>query len=693
MFKSVGASRLLWLLALSLSVAAVFQPQLSTGFAFVTGDRFDGLIEISILEHWHNVFRGLAAWDTTNYFFPYDGTLAYNDGYFLFGVFHSIFRAIGVDPFLSAEMVNITFRVIGFASTYLLSRRVLGLRAGWSILAAILFTIASSTFQQSSHAQLLTVSLAPLTLWLAARCALALAAGGRGEALGWGVATVCLYAMWLLTAFYMAWFLAFYAILCVAALPLTGGFGVAREASRVALRRLPILAVILAVLVAALIPFLILYLPRASETGMHDFSVVWPYLGTPWDFVNTGPNNAVFGGVMGWLNANFPTRFPADGERVVGFPPVMLACFALASIWCWRRVPLLRAPILAVAIFWLLTLKVAGVSPWVLVYHWVPGAKAVRVVVRSYIFLTLPITLITVVGLAGMLRSRSPALAGVLALALVLEQLNSGTVALIDRREENRRLAALPPPPAECRSFAAMVSREGGQAGLPDVINRYSHNVDAMLVAEVVGLPTINGISSFNPPDWDFSNTSHFDYGIRVSDYARRHDIEQGLCGLDLAGSRWDVKPRTVSPIPSTPLSEMVSVAAGQAGAVSLGADWWAPEPWGVWGQGRSTLWLNPPPSETAGDRSFRLTVVTRVFTRPPDPTQRVVVHADGVRVAVWDVSAATGEFTATVPRSGDRPVKVEFEVERAASPAALGQSIDGRVLGLGLTGYRLDPM
>ena len=192
----------LYIITLILSLAAVFQVQISSGFSVVTGDRFDGIIQISILEHWYNVFRGLARWDTTNYFFPYLGSLAYNDGYMLFGLWHSISRGFGIDPFLSAEMANVAFRIIGFVATYALSRQVLRLEFGWALLAAVLFTITSSTYQQSAHAQLLSVSLVPATIWLSARAVTALTTNNRTALLTWGIAAALLYTAWLLTAFY-----------------------------------------------------------------------------------------------------------------------------------------------------------------------------------------------------------------------------------------------------------------------------------------------------------------------------------------------------------------------------------------------------------------------------------------------------------------------------------------------------------
>ena len=129
-------------------------------------------------------------------------------------------------------------------------------------------------------------------------------------------------------------------------------------------------------------------------------------------------------------------------------------------------------------------------------------------------------------------------------------------------------------------------------------------------------------------------------------------------------------------------------VGTGEEGSLVLGTDWWNVESWGVWGQTRSTLWMMPPASD---NESYRLTVFARAF--PPNPVsyQRVTVYVDGKLTTVWDVQASEGEFSVAVQRSRGHAVKVEFVVEKPVSPHDIGVSADTRVLGLGLSKFRLD--
>lgn len=66
----------------------------------------------------------------------------------------------------------------------------------------------------------------------------------------------------------------------------------------------------------------------------------------------------------------------------------------------------------------------------------------------------------------------------------------------------------------------------------------YSHNVDAMLIAEYIGFPIVNGMASCVPPGWNFSNPAQVDYLNRVEEYTEKHHLGN-VCLLDLATLAW----------------------------------------------------------------------------------------------------------------------------------------------------------
>ncbi len=117
---------------------------------------------------------------------------------------------------------------------------------------------------------------------------------------------------------------------------------------------------------------------------------------------------------------------------------------------------------------------------------------------------------------------------------LLAENLSAETAALLSRREQRAALDAIPSPPAGCRSFFVVAPRVNEPIYINTELNAlYPHNVDAMFLAEQWRVPTINGFSTFNPPDWNFADPLAADYEARVARYVARHRL-QGVCRLDM---------------------------------------------------------------------------------------------------------------------------------------------------------------
>jgi hypothetical protein len=536
---SAAAAAVLGLVAADL---IFFRVQILNGFTALWGDRADGGIEAAILEHWYNVARGYSDWAQTNYFYPAKRTIGYNDGYFLYGLLHAVFRASGADLFVASQLVDIAVKSIGFLSLFVLLRRHFAAGAGYALLGAALFTLGHATYMQAFHQQLLSVGFAPLLtlLLLDAHAALRAERPVRFALLG-GLAAL-LYGAWLLTAFYMAWFYGLFALCVVLLSPLSGGLRAGRDLPALYWRHRWATLAVAAGLALALVPFLFVYLPKAAETGAHDWANVLPYAPTLNDAVNLGPGNALFGRLFGWLCRYCTTD---NYEALMGVPPILMCLFLVG--WAWTMLAyrgphaaLLRAVALATVVTWLLTFRFhrhgEWHSLWRLIHDHVPGAKGVRVVARYQVLLTLPVVAIAVLALQGMNRRTPLAILSLLAVLLVLEQLGTGP-AVNDRALELARIA-VPPPPSECRAF--FVTRAEGQDGASDFMRLYPHNVEAMMIAELNHLPTINGFSTFNPPGWDFAEPTRDDYPDRVRRYAERFGLH-GLCRLDLRSKQWSM--------------------------------------------------------------------------------------------------------------------------------------------------------
>ena len=580
LYRAIAAITLVYLVAM----AIVFRAPILSGFDLGFGDRADGIIEISILEHWRNVFSGAARWDTTGYFHPYAGTLGYNDGYFLYGLVYSLWRLIA-DPFHADTLNILTFKTIGFMAAYRLVAHALGYRRPAGLLVALLWTISANMSVQAVHAQLQSVALLPVAMLLAIGATQAERAGRSRAARVRAVALAALMAAWLMTSYYMAWFTLFSAGLFVACWAGLTGTWRPRVLLPLLRRHGATLAWGGMAFGLLIVPFLIVYLPKARETGGQAYQVVLGYLVTPLvDMINVGPDNYLWGWIFRGIAALIRALVPSGAilpERVIGaehisgVPPILFVLIVTAA---WRlivrrrtgrpepvaphfvppasvpptsvqpasvqpaRIPVeLRAFALAMIVAWLFTLQFLRASPWGLVFEFVPGARGMRVVGRYQLWLTLPLMLLAVAAWhdhATRLARRAPWLAGAIALVLVAENLGAFQAAQLSRSVQRAAVSAIPAPPPGCAAFYVVATRRGEPVYVDAAMNAlYPHNVDAMLLAELWRVPTINGFSTFNPPDWNVADPLAPDYDARVADYARRHTL-RGLCRLDMRQPR-----------------------------------------------------------------------------------------------------------------------------------------------------------
>lgn len=531
-----------WLL-LPTTVAAVcvfFFRQLETGFAVTFGDRYDGFIELAIMGHWRNVLRGIDAWNATGYFHPYADTLGYNDGYLVYGVLYALFRALSFDAFVAGELAHMTIKAVGVVGMYVLLRRTVRCDVAWSLLGAFVFTIANGNLLQASHGQLFTVAFAPLAAFFLFETVRAIRAGARRDIVVWGLAFGGLYGLWLITAYYMAWYFGFLTVaVVIVALLDSRKAGVSAALAFARTNALP-LAIVAAGGLLALAPFLLVYLPKVRETGGHAWMSSLYFALHFFDPINVGDDNMLWGGLFGWLHRTFQPREDYGGEFRTGITPIVLAAFIaqVVVVARERRAPGRRTWLwiaIAVIVTWLMAFnygKRSAFSPWEVIFRAFPGAKGTRVIVRYQLFLMVPVTVFAIRWLNDQ-AARGRRWAALAGLVFVVEQLNFTSPARIQVPVERAMLSGVPPIPRDCKSFYVVTARASDYPREDDDLI-YAHNVDAMLLASELGVPTINGFSTFNPPDWKLKDAAAADYRERVDRYLRAHELEN-VCYLDLA--------------------------------------------------------------------------------------------------------------------------------------------------------------
>lgn len=643
-------------LACAASVGLFFRHQILSGFGHVFGDMVDGRIEIALLEHWYNTFSGLEAWRQPIFFYPTPGILGYNDGYFLFGLLYSAWRSLGADPFLATDLVNVVMRATGFAAFLLFAQRPCHLPFRWAVLGATIFTLSNAAFLQIPHAQLLSIAFVPLFGWLLWTAAEALLRHEALKAAAWGCAAALLFDAWLMTAFYMAWFTVLFILIMGAAALITMAMTRRFADWRCWLRmpRWPALTVLI-VLAAGMIPFVMTYLPVLRITGMHSAAAVIEWTPTPFDLVNTGAHNLFYGGLNRWLQRTIWPDAHLQGELTIGMPPLLLIFTLCGAGAAWFRTAgsdrtLWRIISAAFVISVVLALQIHHHTLWVYIYDFVPGAAAVRAVSRYMLFLSFPGTLLAVYGLARCSRRWPLALAGLAGLILMAEQINLLRVDRIPRWEETRFLAGFPPPPPACKAFVVVAARVLDTAIITPDLQPYIRNVDGMLIAELVHIPTLNGHASFLPAGFALGPSDELGDTVRARSYAAARDLGDDICGLDTEKMVWLPAPLPASLLP---LGQPVRFGMPAVDAAPyLARGWSGAEQTGRWTEGPEAVIDFAAP--VAGQN---LTVALRgqPFSLGGPPS-RISVFANGHALADWNPSPAPQTFRATIPAAWIAP-------------------------------------
>jgi hypothetical protein len=458
------------------------------------------------------------------------------------GFIYAVFRRLAADPYGAAEHANMVIKLIGFVGNYIFIARVLRLPTGWAALGAAIFTLANNSYVQGGHVQLFTVAFAPVLATFLNETAQAIGQRRQFAAAAWGVASSVCLSIWLLTAFYMAWFFLWFAVIVLLITFAIGGVADVRAAARRLAQCWTSVAAALVTLVLTAAPFIWLYLPKAAETAVHSSSETMDYLLVPADTLNLGGDSLFYA----WLHPWLAPYIGPNSEHATGFTPALLLLFlaSLPTVIRNRRTGAITTAMALAAIgLWMLSTRFGDYSLWPFVYRFVPGAKAIRVVSRIQIFLTWPVVCIGIVGLASwrpsfIHRKVALGLASAFGIFLCAEQFNWWRIPNLDPAVSMAWLQSVPVAPAACRTFFVADANPADPDGR-QLQSMVGADIQAMLIAEWLGLPTVNGFASVLPPDWDLLWTGRPDYLTRMRAYVHRHGIEAGLCRFDLPTRKW----------------------------------------------------------------------------------------------------------------------------------------------------------
>ncbi len=687
-----------------LSLVIFFRDFLDSGLNLIDGDTGDNRLIITILEHWRAVFQDRAFFTSPNFFWPQRGVLGYSESFFLLAPPYITGRAVGMDPYIAFESSLIVFKTVGFFSMLWLLRAFV--RVSWSValVGSALFTCSNVYYVSAGHGHLMTVVFVPLLVCLS--CAAWRSHGQRERRMGhiYAASFGLLLALVLFTSFYIGWFAVLAGGIAIVTV-LT--FQLLRSRTQSSLRSLigatarrgPIFATAALVFWVAIIPFLIVYIPVLKGTGGRSFQEDLMYTAQLIDVINIGQGNWMWGHPIEVFRVDSGRGPMVPAEVQMGWPPLTLGLVAAGLFLSLNRrsllgntgseqyqrylLPALTASFL---ICLALSLKVGGRSPWWLVFRLVPGGSAIRVPARFNVVLNVLVVVIACVVLNELRKRRDGfwEVAFWLTVSLVLaEQINTTSQHLIDRNSEDAILRRVHRPPSSCASFFL------AYPATPERMY-FANQIDAMFIARLDDVPTLNGYSGWFPPGWEFLN---FDanYLANVRQWALLKKISAGLCGLDLRDGNWI--PVDLTTMPYLTGSAIDFHKAGNAGLYEM-KGWSGPEPDGTWALGNDSVLLLKLAKAPTSD--LWLTFKAHAFAPRQRPEFKESMKVNGREVADWSITNREVIFVKRVRlpldlvRSG--LLRIEFSNHDPRSPAELGVSRDGRNLGLALEDLYLEP-
>jgi hypothetical protein len=541
-----------------LGLAAVFRMVLLHPKTYSLGDNGDGLILIATLEHWYNVVLGhpiAGDWRATGFFYPAPGTLGLTDTFFLYALPYCALRAMNIGPFAAFTGSVLVFAGIGFWTMQQLCRRWLKAARPFAAIAAYLFAFGAMMSWGLDHAQTYTIMLAPCVCL----CLLAgLRVSRAPQRVATGAAGGLLFGFMVFSNAQTPWFLVFAGGLAVIAWLVLERPALNSERIR------HIVMIGAGFAIGLIVPFVavaVVYLPGLAQ-HTRPFAEVLLYSPVPSDLIHTPPRTPIWSDLLQELGIVRDAGRPI-AEVALGYTPVFLlstlaggalllpATRALGGMTTRDRAAL--ACIIGALSTWALELNYHGFHPWRLIFDWVPAAKAIRTPFRSqiaanflmccalaHIATRLAASAIAAVGRqvvdahryrSGQVGAAALVLLGSALGVSVAEQVGPGTIV---RRTGDigswLRLAHRPAFP--CEAFYLL-------ADAASPMPFWARQSDAMMLAQWIHMPTLNGSSSWFPNGWNLMHPEAPDYDEKVFAWVKTNGLEGRVCGVNPRTNTW----------------------------------------------------------------------------------------------------------------------------------------------------------
>lgn len=677
------------LLFLALGIGVVLRPY-ATGSA-MPGDLGDARFNLTLLEFFYrtlikNLHGDWTSFVNAPFFYPWPLVTNFSDTFWGNGIVYALARALGCGKEAAFNVWFVAGFVFTYAAAYVVLRK-LGLRAWGASAGAFLFAFPLPMAAQFGHAQLV------YRLWIPPALLTFRNFSTRRDLRG-GSACLFFIALQLATSIYLGMFL----VLLIASYGLTlclfardrlalPSLNTLRAAGRTEWIAAGILGV------AGLVLLAIVAIPYAHVQRLYGF-------GWSWDRVAQGlprPQSFLLAGVSRiWPNvsAMFPLPLGWEQQLFPGLSAIIPLAWSAASRRARARHPLALEMLGTVAILFVLTIDIGGISVFRVLYF-LPGFSALREVARIILVMMFPMAVLFGLLIDDLIadvdfRYIGRASAVLLSAFLVVEcssiyHLESNPVVWRERVEALK--ARMPKRMPAHAILAVSTAHANGMA-------KTAKRVDAIVVATSLGIRTLNGYSGNLPPTWkplttcrdivdDVRAGQRFraEHGFPRLQIEARNIITLGFGSCDLTGLGRE---------PELVLGHTYHFSSEGDGSAFEGDGFSYPEKWGTWTNAKNAFLLFSLPSAPVGP--IAIVMDATALPKENGGEQVIAITANGRScgaVAVHPGAARTNTICPTgALRAGKNVLRLRVRfVER---PIDLRINQDRRHLGVGLKTLRV---
>lgn len=701
---------------------------------YIQGDLSDSRFISLVMEHWFKVFTGENRIRDLAIFYPVKSTLGYSDTMFLMALPFSLLRAIGLSWLDAYQITIIIIHLFGGLCLVYFLRRKLRLPVWACVLGLIIGGYSNAYYIILGHLQFLTTSFLPLLFILMYGFFENLAPEKRKKRLVYGISSIVLFSAILLTAAYIGYFTALFMLIAAIAIAVykykAGVFKIKQLISIIWANKIEVF-IYIAVTALSLIPFIWIYVPVfvGMGSGGYEWIEVTQHMPRWYDLFNVSDGNRLW---------QFPT---GSISLSYGFPVVTAVILAIACTYFIRKKSrnqdinqrdpehtmavgfsfAIAIGLLLIIQFDLSGLNVMGIlsritklfglpetmvvhsSLWWPIYFLLPGASALRGVVRFMFYMMLPagilISYFTALKFkaAGKGNIKYALIAAALLAVIFIEHQNTLNMTHWTKSGMNRYLESVSPPPEHLESFILI-----NNVDFDENIGFNTDNLDAWSIASNFGINTINGQSGQFPISrtWlslfaDITKTGNF-YALR--DWININNLSN-VYMYDYKNDLWILVTEQLLIDMETPfiLDNLTEYSPGETvtligpKSVYQFTGWSLSEPLYTWTDGRAGLSENASvlamKVKSTQDLTLQLNI-NRVFnTNPAD----IYINDTLVDSIVFE----EGANTVNIPKElieDDGVLVIRLAFSGLVSPQMLGESSDDRLLGIAVESFVISP-